>query len=73
MAVSYYRLRALPFAKDLVEFFRTYDRVYIVEQNRDGQMEALVKLELPAELVGKIRVSGTTADFRSTLVSSRMN
>jgi 2-oxoglutarate/2-oxoacid ferredoxin oxidoreductase subunit alpha len=68
MPVSYYRLRALPFAKDLVEFFRAYDRVYIVEQNRDGQMEALVKLELPADLVGKIRsirhYSGIPIDAR---------
>jgi 2-oxoglutarate ferredoxin oxidoreductase subunit alpha len=68
MPVSYYRLRALPFTKDLVEFFRKYDRVYIVEQNRDGQMEALVKLELPAELVGKIRsirhYSGLPIDAR---------
>src|SRR2546422_985752 len=36
LPVSYYRLRALPFTKDLVELFRRYDRVYVVEQNRDG-------------------------------------
>jgi 2-oxoglutarate ferredoxin oxidoreductase subunit alpha len=53
--VSYYRLRAIPFTSHLVEFFQKHDRVYVVEQNRDGQMEALVKLELPAELCGKIR------------------
>ncbi|HYR83180.1 MAG TPA: 2-oxoacid:acceptor oxidoreductase subunit alpha [Terriglobia bacterium] len=68
LPVSYYRLRALPFTKDLVELFRKYDRVYVVEQNRDGQMEALVKLELPAELVGKIRhirhYSGLPIDAR---------
>src|SRR6266446_502364 len=68
LPVSYYRLRALPFTKDLVELFRRYDRVYVVEQNRDGQMEALVKLELPAELVGKIRsirhYSGIPIDAR---------
>src|SRR5438093_1312393 len=54
MAVSYYRLRAIPFTKDLVEFFKRHDRVYIVEQNRDAQMAMLVKIELPAELTGKI-------------------
>ena len=45
--VSYYRLRAVPFTKHLVEFFEKHDRVYVVEQNRDGQMAMLVKLELP--------------------------
>jgi 2-oxoglutarate ferredoxin oxidoreductase subunit alpha len=53
--VSYYRLRAVPFTRHLVEFFEKHDRVYVVEQNRDGQMAALIKLELPANLVGRIR------------------
>ena len=68
MPVSYYRLRALPFTKDLIEFFERHDRVYVVEQNRDGQMEMLVKLELPAELTTKIRsirhYSGIPLDAR---------
>jgi 2-oxoglutarate ferredoxin oxidoreductase subunit alpha len=68
MPISYYRLRAVPFTKDLVEFVEKHDRVYIVEQNRDGQMASLVRLELPAELVGKIRsirhYSGLPIDAR---------
>jgi 2-oxoglutarate ferredoxin oxidoreductase subunit alpha len=42
--------------------------VYVVEQNRDGQMEMLIKLEMPADLVGKIRsirhYSGIPIDAR---------
>ena len=68
MPVSYYRLRAVPFASSLIEFVENHDRVYVVEQNRDGQMEMLVKLELPADLVGKIRsirhYSGIPIDAR---------
>jgi 2-oxoglutarate ferredoxin oxidoreductase subunit alpha len=68
MSISYFRLRAVPFTKHLVEFFQKHDRVYIVEQNRDGQMAMLVKLELPVELVGKIRsirhYSGLPIDAR---------
>jgi len=68
MPVSYYRLRALPFTKDLIEFFKRHDRVYVVEQNRDGQMGMLVKLELPTELIGKLRsirhYSGIPIDAR---------
>jgi 2-oxoglutarate ferredoxin oxidoreductase subunit alpha len=55
MEISYYRLRALPFTGDLSEFFERHDRVYVVEQNRDGQMAMLVRLELPAGLAGKVR------------------
>jgi 2-oxoglutarate ferredoxin oxidoreductase subunit alpha len=68
MPVSYYRLRAIPFSQDLIEFLERHDRVYVVEQNRDGQMEMLVKLELPAELVKKVRsirhYSGIPIDAR---------
>jgi len=55
LPVSYYRLRAVPFSKNLVEFFERHDRVYVVEQNRDAQMAALIKLELSPELGAKIR------------------
>ncbi len=68
LPVSYFRLRALPFTKELVEFFERHDRVYVVEQNRDGQMAMLVKIELPAHLVGKLRsirhYSGIPIDAR---------
>jgi 2-oxoglutarate ferredoxin oxidoreductase subunit alpha len=68
LPLSYYRLRALPFTKHLVEFFERHDRVYVIEQNRDGQMEMLVRLELPAELTTKIRsirhYSGIPIDAR---------
>jgi 2-oxoglutarate ferredoxin oxidoreductase subunit alpha len=68
MPIDYYRLRALPFTNDLVEFFEKHDRVYVIEQNRDGQMEMLVKLELPAELTTKLRsirhYSGIPIDAR---------
>ena len=43
---SYFRLRALPFTEELRQFVATHDRVYVVEQNRDGQMADLIKLEV---------------------------
>jgi len=66
--VSYYRLRSVPFAENLVEFFEKHDRVYVVEQNRDAQMASLIQLELPIELGAKIRrirhYSGLPIDAR---------
>ena len=43
---SYFRLRALPFTEELNDFIATHDRVYIVEQNRDGQMADMIRLEV---------------------------
>jgi 2-oxoglutarate ferredoxin oxidoreductase subunit alpha len=43
---SYFRLRALPFNEELKAFVAAHDRVYVVEQNRDGQMADMMRLEL---------------------------
>jgi 2-oxoglutarate ferredoxin oxidoreductase subunit alpha len=44
---SYLLLKALPFTEDLRRFVAAHRRIYVVEQNRDGQMADLVRLELP--------------------------
>ena len=51
---AYLRLRAIPFNDDLARFVEQCDRVYVVEQNRDGQMRDLIALELP-ELATRLR------------------
>ncbi len=43
---SYLRVRALPFTDEVGEFFARHERVYVVEQNRDGQMASLLRLEV---------------------------
>jgi 2-oxoglutarate/2-oxoacid ferredoxin oxidoreductase subunit alpha len=43
---SYMRLRALPFTDELKAFVAAHDRVYVVEQNRDGQMGEMIRLEV---------------------------
>jgi 2-oxoglutarate ferredoxin oxidoreductase subunit alpha len=54
-AVDYLRLRALPLSDEVAAFVARHDRVYVVEQNRDGQVYDLVRLALPAELVGRVQ------------------
>lgn len=44
---SYLRVKALPFTEELKKFVESHERVYVVEQNRDGQLHDLVALELP--------------------------
>jgi len=43
---SYLRIRALPFTDSVREFIREHQNVYVVEQNRDGQMGDLLRLEV---------------------------
>ena len=47
--VSYLRLRALPFTDEVFDFIATHDRVYVIEQNRDGQMADLLRLALAGD------------------------
>lgn len=46
IAVNYLRVRALPFTHEVKEFVARCRRVYVVEQNRDGQMSDLIRLEV---------------------------
>ncbi len=42
---NYLRLRAFPFGDEVQAFLDRHDTVFIVEQNRDGQMRSLLLLE----------------------------
>jgi 2-oxoglutarate/2-oxoacid ferredoxin oxidoreductase subunit alpha len=55
LSVDYMRVRAYPFAHEIHDFVASHERVYIVEQNRDAQLLSLLKLDLPAEQVTKLR------------------
>jgi 2-oxoglutarate ferredoxin oxidoreductase subunit alpha len=51
------------------EFVASHERVYVIEQNRDAQMLSLLKLDLPAQDVVKLRsirhFNGLPIDARS--------
>jgi 2-oxoglutarate/2-oxoacid ferredoxin oxidoreductase subunit alpha len=51
---GYLLLRALPFSPEVERFVARYPRVYVVEQNRDGQVADLLRSDLP-DLAGRIR------------------
>jgi 2-oxoglutarate/2-oxoacid ferredoxin oxidoreductase subunit alpha len=44
---DFLRIRALPFTKEVDAFLAKYDQVFIVEMNRDGQMDQILKTEYP--------------------------
>ncbi|HTY41682.1 MAG TPA: 2-oxoacid:acceptor oxidoreductase subunit alpha [Thermoanaerobaculia bacterium] len=49
LPTGYLRLRALPFTPETAAFVAAHDRVYVIDQNRDGQMYDLLRLELGAD------------------------
>jgi 2-oxoglutarate/2-oxoacid ferredoxin oxidoreductase subunit alpha len=55
ISASYLRLKAYPFNDDLKDFIRNHDHVYVVDQNRDAQLLALMRLEFEPELIAKLR------------------
>jgi len=55
LKTSYLRVRAFPFNEEMREFVRAHDRVYVIDQNRDGQLHALVRQYMPDELVPRLR------------------
>ncbi len=69
LSVDYMRIRAYPFAHEIHDFVASHERVYVVEQDRDGQLASLLKLDLPGEQVAKLRsilhYNGLPADARS--------
>jgi len=71
------RLRAFPFPKSVPEFIGAHEKVFVVEQNRDGQMHTLLVNELdidPARLVRVLHYDGTpiTARFIAGAVRKNM-
>lgn len=66
---GYLRVRALPLSNAVSEFVGAYERVYVVEQNRDGQMFDRLRLDLGPELAARLRLvrhfNGLPIDARS--------
>ena len=55
LETDYLRLKAFPFSPEVHAFIAAHPRVYVIEQNRDGQMLSLLKLDLPAEEITRLR------------------
>jgi 2-oxoglutarate ferredoxin oxidoreductase subunit alpha len=45
--VDYMRVRALPLSPEVATFIARHDRVYVVEQNRDGQLYGILRTSCP--------------------------
>lgn len=71
------RLRAFPFADAIGEFIAAHERVFVVEQNRDGQLRSMLVNEFgidPARIVPILHYDGTpiTARFITAAIARQM-
>jgi len=55
--LNYLRLRALPATDQVLDFIRSHEKIYVVENNRDGQMHRILSLELPEQAVDLISLA----------------
>jgi len=54
---AYLRLRALPWTREVLKFIGKYDRIYIVEGNRDGQLRQVLSADMPGHATRFISIA----------------
>jgi 2-oxoglutarate ferredoxin oxidoreductase subunit alpha len=77
MHLDLLRVRGFPFCDDVAKFIDAHDQVFVVEQNRDGQLRSLLVNELeidPKRLLKLVHYDGTpiTARFIAEGVMDRL-
>ncbi|HEY5048209.1 MAG TPA: 2-oxoacid:acceptor oxidoreductase subunit alpha [Rhizomicrobium sp.] len=71
------RVRAFPFAEEVVDFIHAHEQVFVIEQNRDAQLQKLLVNECtidPARFISILHYDGTpiTARFITAAIAERM-
>jgi 2-oxoglutarate ferredoxin oxidoreductase subunit alpha len=71
------RIRAFPFSEDVIDFINAHDQVFVIEQNRDAQMQKLIVNECsvdPARFISILHYDGTpiTARYITGAIAERM-
>jgi 2-oxoglutarate ferredoxin oxidoreductase subunit alpha len=78
MHVDALRVRAFPFHDEIIDFVHAHDHVFVVEQNRDGQLRTLLIAEgmlSPEKLTPVLHYDGTpiTARFIKGEIAQRLS
>ena len=78
VALDMLRLRAFPFGPEVEAFIDAHETVFVIEQNRDGQMRSMLINELeinPKKLAKVVHYDGTpiTARFISGAIAKHLN
>ena len=77
LSVDGLRIRAFPFSDRVSDFIAEHQRVFVVEQNRDGQLRTLLINECgvsPSQLVAILHYDGTpiTARFIASEIAQNL-
>jgi 2-oxoglutarate/2-oxoacid ferredoxin oxidoreductase subunit alpha len=78
VALDLLRVRGFPFGTEVATFIAEHDQIFVVEQNRDGQLRSLLINELeidPKKLIKILHYDGTpiTARFISGAIGERID
>ena len=75
LAFNYLRITAFPFAKEVEEFLKAHEKIFVVEQNRDGQLRKLVAMEtgIHLEKLDSIRMYDGNPIYSRNLVQEILN
>ncbi|MEP6634686.1 MAG: 2-oxoacid:acceptor oxidoreductase subunit alpha, partial [Luteimonas sp.] len=77
IALDTLRIRAFPFPESVLAFIESHASVFVIEQNRDGQLRSLLINEFgvdPARLIAVLHYDGTpiTARFIAGTIAQRL-
>ncbi|MBN9081902.1 MAG: ferredoxin oxidoreductase [Rhizobiales bacterium 62-17] len=72
------RVRGFPFSREVTDFIAAHERVFVVEQNKDGQLRTLLMVECgidPAQLMPIVHYDGNpiTARFIDRAIGEAVN
>ncbi|MDH7795928.1 MULTISPECIES: 2-oxoacid:acceptor oxidoreductase subunit alpha [unclassified Beijerinckia] len=72
------RVRGFPFSREVTDFIAAHERVFVVEQNKDGQLRTLLMVECgidPAQLMPIVHFDGNpiTARFIDRAIGEAVN
>ncbi len=70
---NYMRIRALPFTDDVRDFISKHKRVYVIENNFDGQMAQILRMELGGDLTNLVALPcGDTLPMTARWIHERV-
>ncbi len=73
LETNYLRLRALPISQDVIDFVKKHERVYVIENNFDGQMWQILRIEIPGDTSNMVRLSlGDTLPMTARWIHTRI-
>ncbi len=70
IATSYLRLKAFPFSKKVEDYLAGHKKIFVLEQNRDGQMKRLLCQEFPqhaAKIKSSLSYDGWPSRYQTFL------